>query len=554
MLHSGPIPAELTERLLRAERHINAVERRLWKETERGLWSGHQAMARAAEAWFRLHGQLDSLLPPERYLPREVLQERLEALERAAPGTPLEARLAEIHAAEAAILAEPYRNLPILPPDELRAGLARKHRYLDALHGLVEEVEEAIANRYLTLRVGDWVNVPGAGIGQLLERPGLTGWFFVPGIGLTAPNEAIKGHSLTSRHLEPLALGNDRPVGPPAYYWLLAANDRWQDVERMAERHWVTISDLHRGLSAVLDAAAKAWLIGRGLLLRKVMWSQANAQRHVPFLSDRAPPAIAEPLIEALQRSEALVLRSFKERGRRRPEWQEEITDILRLARSGLTTIEDALQAEVDLAEGQWVEVRFFGPGRIVRRDGQWLVVDLGHMGVLGGKLFEMPLQRVPPQTEQCDPPGDEHRRWLWYASHPQACRGRSLCPCCRLPGIAAGEPGAGPCLLCGWTHDFDDYDPARQSQSSPGLDLNLGRRRFNALGYADEPIDDPPGWAAAWLDPQVLALRRRLVAALDDLSRGEGEDPQRMEVVGGLWADYLAALANGAEQGQDSN
>jgi len=72
-------------------------------------------MAQTAETWFRLQGRLDSLLPPERSLPSELLQERLDALEGAALGTPLAARLQEIAAAEAAILAEPFSSQPIRP-------------------------------------------------------------------------------------------------------------------------------------------------------------------------------------------------------------------------------------------------------------------------------------------------------------------------------------------------------------------------------------------------------------------------------------------------------
>jgi len=534
----------LIERLLKAERHIEAAERRLWKETERGLWSGRQAMARVAEVWLRFQGQLDSLLPPERYLPSELLQETLVVLEGAAIGTPLAARLQEIAAAEAAILREPFSRLPNPPRDELRAGLARKYRYLDALRGLVQEVEDAIADRYVTLRVGDWVKLPGAQIGQLLDRQGLSGWFFVPALALTAIDRAIMGYSLCVLHLEPLSLGPDRSVAPHAYYWLLAVSWRWQNLERMAEGDWVSLPDFNSRLGAVLDAAAKAWLIGIAPLPRQVMWSQVYSTQNVPLLADRAPAAIAEPLIEALQRGEALSLRAIKSHGQEPQGWRDEIAGILRLTRSGLSAIEDTLQGAVDLAEGQWVEVVDDGPGQIAQRDGQRLVIDLGRLGVVATKLFETPLQRILPPAEPGAPPEDDHRRWLWYACYPQACRGRDLCPCCRLPGIAAGELGVRPCLLCGWAHDGDDYDPARRNLYLPDLTLDLGRQRFKDLGYADEMPDDPLGWAAAWLDPQVVALRRGLVTALDELALSGSEDPDRLAALDRLWADYLDEFA----------
>jgi len=111
------------------------------------------------------------------------------------------------------------------------------------LHGLVQEVEVAIADRYVTLRIGDWVKLPRVGSGQVLDRQGLSVRFLVPSIALTVPDEPIKGYHFGYLHLEPVALGADRPVGPPGYYWLLAANRRWRVVERIAEGDWGRIPD-----------------------------------------------------------------------------------------------------------------------------------------------------------------------------------------------------------------------------------------------------------------------------------------------------------------------
>lgn len=540
----SPIPAELTDRLQKAEGHINAIDRWLWKDRERGLWSGRQAMARMAEAWFLFQGSLDSLPPIEKYLPSEQLQERLDALEQTAPGTSLAARLAEVHTAEAAILAEPFSRPPSETRAELRAGLTRKYRYERALRDLQQEVEDAIADRYVLLRIGDWVQMPGAGIGYLLDRPGLSGWFFVPSIGLTKPDDAIKGYSLAFRHWEPLALREDRPIGPPAYYWPLAANERLREVEDMVQRGWSTMSALDHGMRGVLDAAAKAWLIEVAPFSREVKWSQVYADHNVPQLSDQALPAIAEPLIEALRRNNDLSLRAIRNRGDKPPGWQDEMSTILRLARSGLSAVEDRLQAKVDLDEGQWVEIADHGLGRIAHRDGRRLVIDLGHLGIRVTTLFETALQRVAPPAAQAASPGEEHRRWLWYASRPHACQSRGVCPCCGLPGISGGEPSTGPCLLCGWTHDGGDYDQARRNRTAPGLDLAFGRRRFAALGYATVPPGSSRKRAAALLDPLVLASKQRLVAVLQALTLGDDAGPGPLQEADTLLDGFLAALA----------
>lgn len=80
--HTEPIPVcvlpeELKARLDKADGHINAAERKLWYETDRGFWSGDQAKARLAEAWLWLRGEPVQPLPLERYLKKDVLQQRL---------------------------------------------------------------------------------------------------------------------------------------------------------------------------------------------------------------------------------------------------------------------------------------------------------------------------------------------------------------------------------------------------------------------------------------------------------------------------------------------
>lgn len=68
----------LLHRLQKADGHINAAERKLWHETDRALWSAHQAQARVAEVWLGLVGSYEELPALERYLSKDVMHMRLE--------------------------------------------------------------------------------------------------------------------------------------------------------------------------------------------------------------------------------------------------------------------------------------------------------------------------------------------------------------------------------------------------------------------------------------------------------------------------------------------
>lgn len=545
------VPDALIERLDKAQGHINAVDRRLWNETERGLWSGHQAVARVAEAWFSLHGLVSDLPPVEKYLPREVMGQRLDDFTRAAAGTSLAARLREIADSGAAILAEPFLNHSNEDRAALEAGLARKHRYLDALRNLLQAVEDEIADRFVSLRPGDWARLPDGYIGRLIHRPGLSGWFFVPSIALTAPDDASKGWCLYRSRIEPVAVGHDMPIGEPAWYWLLAAHRRRQEAERMAGTDWITMRDLHAGLNAILDAGAKAWLITTDPGSRWVHWSQIYAQQHVPRLAGTAPGAVAGPLVEALRRNEAMSMQALRDYGRMPPGWKQETTEILRLAAEGTAALERLLEPRIDLAVGQWVQVPPHGEGRVAQRDGLRLVLDLGRLGVIVTSLFHTPILPIAVPTDFAPPTEPHHARWLWFACHPEVRGGCGVCPCCGLPGIQGGEPRTEPCRLCGWSADGGDADPQRRSPVNGGLDLALARRRFEALGYAVVPAGLTAEQAAVWLDPRVLAVKQRLVTALSDLTGDDTVDGAHLDRIGTLWDDYQAALGRFDREGR---
>ena len=59
-------PTSPKERLKKTLGHINATERKLWHDTDRGLWSAKQAKARLAEAWLWLEDGAE--YPPRRAL------------------------------------------------------------------------------------------------------------------------------------------------------------------------------------------------------------------------------------------------------------------------------------------------------------------------------------------------------------------------------------------------------------------------------------------------------------------------------------------------------
>jgi len=209
-----------------------------------------------------------------------------------------------------------------------------------------------------------------------------------------------------------------------------------------------------------LDTAAKAWLIGIAPWPRQLNWWQVCAAQNVPLLADKAPPAVAEPLIEALRRSEALSFRALESRSQKPKEWWDEVTDILRLTRSGLSAIEDTLQGAVDLAEGDWVEVVDDGPGRIAQRDGQRLVIDLGRLGVLATKLFETP----PPAHLAAD-------------RAERSTRGRPP-PLALVSLPSASLPGAGPLPLL---PSAGDRGRRACYPSLPALRLGPRRRRLRS-------------------------------------------------------------------------
>src|SRR3546814_17609728 len=109
------------------------------------------------------------------YLPGIWLVSGRDGCSRSASGTPRATPIRAFIDADAAILAEPFPRPPNDDRDALDAGLARERRYLGALHALMRDVENEVADRYIVLHPGDWVTLPDGPIGCLVSRQGQIG-------------------------------------------------------------------------------------------------------------------------------------------------------------------------------------------------------------------------------------------------------------------------------------------------------------------------------------------------------------------------------------------
>lgn len=536
------LPEELKARLEKADGHINAAGRKLWYETERGFWSGDQAKARLAEAWLWLRGEPVQPLPLERYLKKDVFEQRLQVWSRPEIPEPIAAALAELATAEQAIRAEPFPVILSTPLSDgqrklLYAGIDRQNHYKKALYELQLAVEDVVAERYVNLRPGDWVRLPDRAIGRVLTIRGLIAWIVAP---KATVESLLRRYSLRIARIERIERPQSPPISAPGYYWLVQAHDRLCETRRFIENvDLLGVANISRTLLETLDAAAKAWWITFAPVNDIVTWSNASG-RQILELPGRAPPFIADTLNDCRRRQEAFSLAMPKQL----TGWEAEISAILHQFEQALAALEALIAPEIDLDEGDWVAVfPNAGRGRIVQRQGGKLVIDRGRQGILEASMFHPFVQRIPAPVDAAILVSQPwHRRWLWFACHPQARGNRQICPCCGLPGIR--NDGGKYCRLCGWRHDGGDFDPGRLSATHDDLTLALGRRRFGALGYAALPNVEA-GWPT-WLDPLVLVRKRRLIAALDALVNDDtAEDPERLTRIETLWTEYEAVLGS---------
>lgn len=539
------LPEELKARLEKADGHINAAGRKLWYETERGFWSGDQAKALLAEAWLWLRGEPVEPLPLERYLKKDVLQQRLQVWSRPEVPEPIAAVLTELATAEQAIRAEPFplnlsTPLSDLQRQALYAGIDRQNRYKKALYDLQLAVEDIVAEHYVNLRPGEWVRVNDRAIGRVLNVRGLIARIVVP----TATLESlVGGYSLRIARIERIERPQAPPISAPGYYWLLHACDKLHQTRDFIERaDLLGVGNVSKTLLETLDAAAKAWWIT--FAPDKSVYWRDPAERHIRELQGKAPPSIADPLNDCLHFFSEFSMARVQALPKQLTGWELGVHEALHQFEQALAALEALIAPEIDLDEGDWVAVLpNVGRGRIVQRQAAKLVIDRGELGILEATLFHPFVQRIPAPVDAVIFVSQPwHQRWRWFACHPEARGNRQVCPCCGLPG--RGEDREEHCRLCGWRHDGGDFDPERLSAVHDNLTLDLGRRRFDALGYAALPESDA-GWPA-WRDPLVLVRKRRLIVALGALMNDDvAEDQERLARIETLWIEYEALLGS---------
>src|SRR3546814_3711218 len=170
---------------------------------------------------------------------------------------------------------------------------------------------------------------------------------------MESPGRGMSRWSLDDPAIAPAKPECRPPADALCYYWLLAANRRWQTACRLTEDDEVTLPYLRDRLTDILDAAAKAWLSVTDPGSDRVAWAQICAGQHVPLLEAGAPSSVALPLTEALRRCEAMLSAPAERPGHAPAGWRDTTETVLRLARNALTALEEGLRSEEHTSELQ---------------------------------------------------------------------------------------------------------------------------------------------------------------------------------------------------------
>lgn len=518
------VPTFLLVRLNRAEGHINAADRKLWCETSRALWSGRQALARLAECWLWLSGVLVALEPVENYLSSAVLAERLLLLAEADKPDELVARLDALSLALAEIEATPFDVSAHSDRETLYAGLGRQSSYVRALRGVMTWVEDALFDRYLNIALGSWLR-NRTEFGVLVARKGLFGLVFVP----RGRRYQMALVSLAGDLVQVVDRPSGAPLGCAGYYWMVTTWGLYHEARKMGSADWCLPDELLRKISHVLYEAARSWWVTFSTDLFNQSWEPVSDHFYSvqPRWVGELPEVLHIPwqaVNEALSACDGAAVS-------RRPasDWREQAQAIMVQLEAMLCWLEQQIAPMVDVFVGDWVAVPGRGVGVVVQRLAQHVVVDLGRQGVVRCRVFRDWFERVEaPITFELSAFPEQHRRWLWFAMHDEACLGRACCACCGYAGVTAEWGGCG---LCGWSVD------------AAGSLLDDGRLRFDALGYAEVPSHVSPEWMMAWVDPRVVAWRAALLDVMAGLMREEGALAAQLSVVALNWEAYHAAL-----------
>lgn len=247
------------DRLLKADGHINAVDRYLWQDKDRGMWSGNQAKARMVETLKLLRDAPAHIPVLERYLPRQDMHALLQEFHALMPDpvTSREMAEAEQGVSENDFLAYGHEQLTPEDREKLDGGIKRAYRYRMALFAALQAAEAAVASRYLRVKVGDWVSVRGCRAGYVCGMQGLTLQVFDPAQAGRNCRHAITRHWLIREE----AMLATEPVphflGPEYYSYSHARRER--EVLGRLIQEGASPVDQREQLILALDAMARTW-------------------------------------------------------------------------------------------------------------------------------------------------------------------------------------------------------------------------------------------------------------------------------------------------------
>lgn len=395
----------LLERIEKADGHINAAERKLWHETDRGLWSARQAQARIGEVWLWLnHYRTDALPDVERYLDRETTDERLAGFADAEKSERLAAAWAGIDHAEHAIIDDPFPELTRAPGTDaertaLLSGISRKDRYIAALRACLAVVEDAFAERFVAVRQGTWLRLHDGALGRVVSRRGLRIDVFMPERAWSDPREAHRAYVLRLARIEVLSEPSIATIGIPAYYWLCHAHAAHRAVRSLLkDDNGQDVKAVAYALGAATDAAAKVWLSQFLPDHAGIYWSGALRQ-NIEALGDGAPRGFSRSLRRVWKLVETLSGSARLLRGEKRPSWPLKVAVAAESLPPILGELGDALQGQVRIPDGARVIVAGARVGEVVSRQGKRLSIRLPQGEEMELSLFEDFVELCPGRS-----------------------------------------------------------------------------------------------------------------------------------------------------------
>lgn len=395
----------LLDRLEKADGHINAAERKLWHETDRGLWSARQAQARIGEAWLWLnHYRADALPDVERYLDRTTTDERLAGFANADKSDRLEAAWADIERAERAILDESFPALTRTPLTDseraaLHSGISRQDRYVAALRTCLGVVEDAFAERFVAVQLGCWLRLHDGALGRVVSRRGLRIDVLMPEKAWPDPKQAHRAYVLRLARIQVLSEPSTETIGIPAYYWLchayvahrvvrsLLKDDDQRDAKAVAE-----------ALGAATDAAAKVWLSQFLPEHPKIYWGGVLRQ-NIEALKDVAPRGLSQPLQQVWRLVEILSGSAHLLREEKHSSWPLKAAVAAEALPPVLGELGDALQGQVQLPEGARLIVSGTLIGELMSREGKQFSIKTSQGDEVVLSLFEDFVEFFPEDT-----------------------------------------------------------------------------------------------------------------------------------------------------------